>query len=285
MTKTEVLSNNAALADLAGRINTEHEACHASMQKGLEHALKAGALLLEAKAGLPHGEWLPWLGNNCPGISERSAQRYMRFTQNRGELESKTATVADLTIRAAEGLLTTVTGAPPIPPVTPYNLDDPDWSRFAESLLNAPFCADDFKLDDDGRTHWHWIATKMSHQISLPGIVNFCVGLHDDYQVPAMRLCDMGELIEALAILAPIAKWETKFEFAPGEFSSNDLMNASIVLTMTAQRLLVFVWDEIFDRQKKINAGQFKQQRIQTLSKLQQRIGARIKERTKARAT
>ena len=45
MTKAEVLPNDAALADLAGRINTEHEACHASMQKGLEHALKAGAPL------------------------------------------------------------------------------------------------------------------------------------------------------------------------------------------------------------------------------------------------
>ena len=54
---------------------------------------------------------------------------------------------------------------------------------------------------------------------------------------------------------------------------------------MTAQRLLVFVWDEIFDRQKKINAEQFEQQRIQTLSKLQQRIDAKIKERAEARAT
>ena len=49
MSKTEVLPNDAALVDLAERINTEHEACHASMQKGLDHALKAGALLLEAK--------------------------------------------------------------------------------------------------------------------------------------------------------------------------------------------------------------------------------------------
>ncbi len=251
----------------------------------MEHALEAGRLLLEAKKGLPHGEWLPWLKENCPEVSERSAQRYMRFTQNRGELESKTATVADLTVRAAEGLLTTATGATPVPPVTPYDLDDPGWSRFAQSLLDAPFCADDFKLDDDGSTNWRWITTKMSYQISLPGMVSFCVGLHDDYQVLAMRLCDMDELIEALGILAPIAKWETKFEFATGEFSSSDLMNASIVLTMTAQRLLVFVWDEIFDRQKKINAEQFEQQRIQTLSKLQQRIGTRIKEHAEARAT
>ena len=35
-------SNVTALDNLAIRINTEHEACRASMRKGLEHALEAG---------------------------------------------------------------------------------------------------------------------------------------------------------------------------------------------------------------------------------------------------
>ncbi len=103
-------TNLPALDALAERINTEHEACHASMQKGLDHALKAGALLLEAKAGLPHGEWLPWLKENCPDISERTVQRYMRLAENRDELRTKSATVADLTMRAAEAALTTPRG-------------------------------------------------------------------------------------------------------------------------------------------------------------------------------
>ncbi len=121
MSKTEVPPNNAALTDLAERINTEHEACHASMQRGLEHALKAGGLLLEAKAGLPHGEWLPWLGENCPDISERTAQRYMRLAENGDELEATSATVADLTMRAAEEALTTPRGIKGSDwPVTPY---------------------------------------------------------------------------------------------------------------------------------------------------------------------
>ncbi len=102
MTKTEVLPNNAALADLAGRINTEHEACHASMQKGLEHALKAGALLLEAKAGLPHGEWLPWLGDNCPEVKERTAQAYMQLARELPKFEpEKAQRVAGLSMRDA----------------------------------------------------------------------------------------------------------------------------------------------------------------------------------------
>ena len=96
-------SNNLpALDALADRINTEHEACHASMQKGLEHALKAGTLLLEAKAGLPHGEWLPWLGENCPDISERTVQNYMRLGREIPKLESEKAQrVADLSYREA----------------------------------------------------------------------------------------------------------------------------------------------------------------------------------------
>ena len=107
MSKTEVLPNNAALADLAGRINTEHEACHASMRKGLEHALKAGALLLEAKAGLPHGEWLPWLGENCSDIGERTAQNYMRLARELPKLGSEKAQrVADLSYRDAVHVVT-----------------------------------------------------------------------------------------------------------------------------------------------------------------------------------
>lgn len=145
--------------------------------------------------------------------------------------------------------------------------------------MDAPFCAADFQLDDDESIRW--VKTKMSHQISLPATVSLCVGFYDEYRLPAMRLCDMDELIEALDILAPIVKWEAKFEFALKEFTSSDLMQAAIVLTLTAQRLFVLVWDEIFDRQK-INAEQFEQQRIQTLTKLQQRIETKIKERAEA---
>ena len=95
-------NNLPALDALADRINTEHEACRVSMQKGLEHALKAGTLLLEAKVGLPHGEWLPWLGQNCPDISERTAQNYMRLARQLPKLEpEKAQRVADLSYRDA----------------------------------------------------------------------------------------------------------------------------------------------------------------------------------------
>ncbi len=31
------------------------------------------------KASLPHGEWLDWLGVNCPEICDRTARRYIRL--------------------------------------------------------------------------------------------------------------------------------------------------------------------------------------------------------------
>lgn len=91
------------LTILATEINTEHNAFLEAMQAGLQHALKCGNLLLEAKAMVPHGEWLPWLADNCQ-VSERSAQAYMRVAQHWPEL-SKSATVADLTYREALQLL------------------------------------------------------------------------------------------------------------------------------------------------------------------------------------
>ncbi len=143
MTEAMTSNNLPALDALADRINAEHEACHASMQKGLDHALKAGALLLEAKAGLPHGEWLPWLGENCPDISERTAQRYMRLAENRGELETKPATVADLTIRAAEELLAVPheieSDEPPMTPYLPWSERNvwPEHQAFLERCLGS----------------------------------------------------------------------------------------------------------------------------------------------------
>ena len=127
------LSNAPALTDIAERINVEHGACRAAMQRGMEHAFKAGQLLMEAKSGLAHGEWLAWLKENCPDISERTAQRYMRLAENRDELEAKPATVADLTMRAAEEALTTPRG---IEGNSPYEAPRLSWSeRKADGAL------------------------------------------------------------------------------------------------------------------------------------------------------
>jgi Protein of unknown function (DUF3102) len=93
------------LTELAARIKAEHEATAATMKRSVEHAMAAGDLLIEAKARLSHGQWLPWLTEHC-AISERSAQLYMRIAKNRQAIEARNAQhVADLTLNQAAALL------------------------------------------------------------------------------------------------------------------------------------------------------------------------------------
>jgi hypothetical protein len=87
---------------LAATISEHIDAANAAVHRGLEHAIAAGALLIEAKELVAHGEWLPWLQANCR-LSERQARTYMRLARHRHRLES--AVTADLTIAAAEALV------------------------------------------------------------------------------------------------------------------------------------------------------------------------------------
>jgi Protein of unknown function (DUF3102) len=84
------------LPDLATRISHEHNAAVGTLKRGLQHALTAGHLLLEAKQYVSHGQWLPWLNEHCR-VSERTAQVYMRLARRL----PKNARPADLTITQA----------------------------------------------------------------------------------------------------------------------------------------------------------------------------------------
>lgn len=68
------------LPALASQISAVHNAALAAATSATEHAIKCGELLMEAKAGLEHGRWLPWVQKNCP-FSERTAQAYMRLAE------------------------------------------------------------------------------------------------------------------------------------------------------------------------------------------------------------
>ena len=52
------------LSLLAAAINAEHRAAFGAAAKAIEHAAECGRHLIEAKALLPHGDWLPWLEAN-----------------------------------------------------------------------------------------------------------------------------------------------------------------------------------------------------------------------------
>jgi hypothetical protein len=67
---------------LAAAINREVELAEATFSSTVQHAVRAGELLLEAKRALPHGGWRPWVEENfCRSL--RTAQAYMRIAAHR----------------------------------------------------------------------------------------------------------------------------------------------------------------------------------------------------------
>jgi hypothetical protein len=71
----------ASSLDLARTANGEHALARSSAESFLEHAIRCGEALLEAKQLVGHGDWLPWLNAHFNG-SERIAQQYMRLAAN-----------------------------------------------------------------------------------------------------------------------------------------------------------------------------------------------------------
>ncbi len=84
-----------SLGKLAEEINAEHRASAEAVTSALEHAIVAGGMLSEVKAGLPHGAWGSWVEGNFEG-SARTAQAYMRLHRRRDEIRNG---AADLSVR------------------------------------------------------------------------------------------------------------------------------------------------------------------------------------------
>jgi hypothetical protein len=68
------------LAELARRINAEHEAGEGAARKGLEHFRAAGEALLKAKRAVGHGNWGDWLKKNIR-CDHSQACRYMKVAR------------------------------------------------------------------------------------------------------------------------------------------------------------------------------------------------------------
>ena len=66
-----------SLADLQSAFRERWQASNALARRTVEEAHAAGTMLVEIKARLPHGEWLPWL--EAEGIQDRTARRMMQI--------------------------------------------------------------------------------------------------------------------------------------------------------------------------------------------------------------
>jgi len=115
------IAGSNSLADLAARINAEHEAATSFMQQSLDRAIRAGELLIEAKKQLnKHGGWLAWLRGNCQ-VPERTAQLYMHIARNADEIRN----VADLTLRGALSWVKEIKHAERLARRASYTLETP----------------------------------------------------------------------------------------------------------------------------------------------------------------
>lgn len=147
------------LQTIAQQIADEHEACSAAARQSLQHAMRCGDLLLQAKRECGHGKFSPWLADNFPG-SKRTAQVYMRLAKNRATVEAKSAESALLSIDEAVKLLAEPKGPqieiPALDGTTGYVGTDPVggvwqlWPSSRSSQVGPCYYANYAEPTDDG---------------------------------------------------------------------------------------------------------------------------------------
>ncbi len=71
---------NTELSNIIAEINHEHALAQQASKTAVEHGSRVGALLLQVKESLPHGDFGNWLALNVD-VSDRQARRYMRHAK------------------------------------------------------------------------------------------------------------------------------------------------------------------------------------------------------------
>jgi len=68
------------------QINLEHQLAKSKASEAVQHATHCGLMLLQVKASLNHGEWLPWLNGEIESgrlkVKRSQANSYMRVASN-----------------------------------------------------------------------------------------------------------------------------------------------------------------------------------------------------------
>jgi Protein of unknown function (DUF3102) len=120
-----------ALPDLAERIEGAHRSATRYAKNAIEFATICGQLLLEAKAQVAHGQWLPWVDANL-SFGHRQAQKYMRLAEHPDALSNANSN-ALLTIDSAIAAIARPT---PKPQRRPGKLQDRErWEdRFCDTV-------------------------------------------------------------------------------------------------------------------------------------------------------
>jgi Protein of unknown function (DUF3102) len=99
--KAKGIDESNRLPVLAAEIRRAHADVQDAAKTAAQRAIDAGHALIEAKELVQHGDWLPWLRENC-ALAERTAQLYMKIARS----GLKSATVAVLGLQNAAGAIT-----------------------------------------------------------------------------------------------------------------------------------------------------------------------------------
>ena len=129
------------LPQLAEQIKAVTKSAETSARTAMNCALEAGALLIEAKKLVQHGEWESWLTNNCE-VAPRTAQAYMRLAKSFPLFEeSNPQRIADLPVREAIRAITTDPAKPSQPRCSDIRLAKRDDAERAATALNKAAAA------------------------------------------------------------------------------------------------------------------------------------------------
>src|SRR6516165_1477998 len=114
-TPTVVAPADMKLPDLTRAIKDKVAQITSSLRTSVACAIETGALLIEAKKRVGHGNFERWVADNFP-ISPATARRWMDLAEKRPELEkqlaAKTLNLSDLNLSSARRLI-----APPKAPM------------------------------------------------------------------------------------------------------------------------------------------------------------------------
>lgn len=146
---------------LADTVRRAHAGSLESAKTAATFAMEAGAALIEAKALMKHGQWLPWLKKHC-GLSPRSAQGYMQLARaGNGEDAQR---VAHLPIREALKVIAESREQANLPP--PKGATSEELWAWADRQINGPFNL--FDLDTPSQ-----LISKIARRAEIPTIPAF----------------------------------------------------------------------------------------------------------------
>jgi len=108
VSEVAIIDGNERLPQLARKINEAHASVEAQLNQveqhkgyALEQAVAVGDALNEAKASLSHGQFQPWLDENCPNVKRTQVTDYMRLARAVADGQLQITRAGNLSIRDA----------------------------------------------------------------------------------------------------------------------------------------------------------------------------------------